>query len=127
MYIKTLKISKKGAGEVTAADIITDVKSNLEDGLPEVEIIFDRDLMYNLALNIYSVSSEIKANIDGVTATRYEDNGDEIDMIVSLSEKDKEKQITGMFINTLPLLFIFLTSSYLLFSSTHVKFIFTGF
>lgn len=75
------------------ADIITDVKSNLEDGLPEVEIIFDRDLMYNLALNIYSVSSEIKANIDGVTATRYEDNGDEIDMIVSLSEKDKEKLI----------------------------------
>lgn len=75
------------------SEIITDISSNLEDGLPEVEIIFDRELMYNLALNVYSVSAEIKANIDGVTATRFEDDGDEIDLIVSLAEKDKEKLI----------------------------------
>ena len=30
-----------------------------------------------------------KANIDGITATRYEDEGDEIDLIVSLAEEDK--------------------------------------
>lgn len=72
-------------------DYIDEVSSNLEDGLPEVKIVFDRDLMYNLALNVYSVGAEIKANIDGQVATRYEDNGNEIDMIVSLAEEDKSK------------------------------------
>ena len=70
-------------------DFVTNVSSNLEDGLPEAKIIFDRDLMYTLALNVYSVGAEIKANIDGITATRYEDEGDEIDLIVSLAEEDK--------------------------------------
>lgn len=72
-------------------DYIDEVDSDLEDGLPEVKIVFDRELMYNLALNVYSVSSEIKANIDGTTATRYEDKGDEIDLVVSLSEEDKTR------------------------------------
>lgn len=72
-------------------DYITEVTSNLEDGLPEVKIVFDRELMYDLKLNVYSVGAEIKANIDGTIATRYEDNGDEIDMIVSLAEEDKAK------------------------------------
>lgn len=74
-----------------STDYIDEVSSNLEDGLPEVKIVFDRDLMYNLALNVYSVGAEIKANIDGTTATRYEDKGDEIDLIVSLAEEDKAK------------------------------------
>lgn len=73
------------------SDIINEVTSDLDDGLPEVEIIFDRDRMYELGLNIYSVGNEIKANINGTTASRYEDAGDEIDMVVSLAEKDKEK------------------------------------
>lgn len=72
-------------------DYVTNVSSDLEEGLPEAKIIFDRDLMYTLALNVYSVGAEIKANIDGVTATRYEDEGDEIDLIVSLAEEDKKE------------------------------------
>ncbi len=72
-------------------DYIDEVTSNLEDGLPEVKIVFDRDLMYDLALSVYTVSAEVKANIDGVVATRYESDGDEIDLIVSLAEEDKSK------------------------------------
>lgn len=74
-----------------ATDWIDEVSSNLENGLPEVKIVFDRDLMYSLGLNVYTVGSEIKANIDGKTATRYEDNGSDIDLIVSLAEEDKAK------------------------------------
>lgn len=92
--LKKLATVTKNVEEVLkekTTDYINEVSSNLEDGLPEVKIVFDRDLMYDLALNIYSVSAEIKANIDGITATRYEDNGNEIDLVVALSEEDKSK------------------------------------
>ena len=74
-----------------AKDWIEEVSSNLETGLPEVKIVFDRELMYSLGLNVYTVGAEIKANIDGTTATRYEDNGTEIDLLVSLAEEDKAR------------------------------------
>jgi hydrophobic/amphiphilic exporter-1 (mainly G- bacteria), HAE1 family len=73
------------------SDVVTEPTSDLEDGQPEVEIVFDRQRMYALGLTVYSVGNEIKANINGTTASRYEDNGDEIDMVVRLSGTDKEK------------------------------------
>src|SRR5574344_1306644 len=73
------------------ADVVTEPSSDLEDRQPEVEIVFDRQRMYSLGLNVYGVGNEIKANINGTTASRYEDNGDQIDMIVRLSPQDKEK------------------------------------
>ena len=85
-----------------ATDWIDEVSSNLEDGLPEVKIVFDRDLMYSLGLNVYTIGAEIKANIDGKTATRYEDNGTDIDVIVSLAEEDKAKlaDLDSIFVTT---------------------------
>lgn len=72
-------------------DFVTEVTTDWEDGLPEVKIIFDRDKMYSFGLTIASVGTEIKANIDGLTAGRYDDKGDEIDIIVSLPDEDKTK------------------------------------
>ena len=73
------------------SDFITSVTSDLEDGLPQAEIIVDRDRMYELGLNIFSVGSEISAAINGKTASRFTKNGDDIDVIVKLSEKDRRK------------------------------------
>jgi hydrophobe/amphiphile efflux-1 (HAE1) family protein len=85
-------------------DVVTEPSTDLEDGQPEVEIVFDRQRMYALGLNVYSVGNEIKANINGTTASRYEENGDQIDMIVRLSPQDKEK------LNDLEQLFVTNTS-----------------
>ncbi len=72
-------------------DVVTEVTSDQQDGLPQVEIVVDRDRMYELGLNVYNVGSEISAAINGRTASRYTDNGKDIDIVVQLSEKDKEK------------------------------------
>lgn len=72
-------------------DYVTEVTSDQEDGLPQAEIVIDRDRMYELGLNIYNVGAEIAAGINGKTASRYTYNGDDIDVIVRLSEKDKTK------------------------------------
>jgi HAE1 family hydrophobic/amphiphilic exporter-1 len=84
-----------------AGEYVTEVSTDLEDGLPQVEVIVDRDRLYNLGLNIYSVSSEIKANINGVTASRYQDSGTEIDIVVGLDEKDRTKlaDLEQIFVN----------------------------
>ena len=74
-----------------ASDYVNEVSTDWEDGLPEVKITFDRERMYNMGLNIATVGNEIKANISGTTASRYEDHGDEIDIVVQLSDEDKAK------------------------------------
>lgn len=72
-------------------DYVTEVSSEQEDGLPQAEIIVDRNRMYELGLNIYNVGAEISAAINGKTASRYTKNGEDLDVIVRLAEKDKTK------------------------------------
>lgn len=72
-------------------DVVTEASSDIESGLPQAEIIVDRERMYELGLNIYNVGAEINAAINGTTASRYTEKGDDIDVIVRLSEKDKNK------------------------------------
>ena len=74
-----------------AQDVVTEVSSDLEDGLPQVELVFDRERMYERGVNVYTVGNEVTALINGTTASRYTDNGDDIDVIVRLSKKDKAK------------------------------------
>jgi HAE1 family hydrophobic/amphiphilic exporter-1 len=77
--------------EEQAADYVTEPSIDLSDGLPQVNIVIDRERLYNLGLSIYAVSNEIKANINGQVAGRYRDAGNEIDIVVSLDEADRQK------------------------------------
>ena len=72
-----------------ASDVVTEPTLSMQDGLPQVNIVIDRERMYNLGLNVYSIGQEIKANIAGTTASRYRDNGEEVDIVLKLSDNDK--------------------------------------
>lgn len=72
-------------------EVVSDVTSDQEQGSPQVEIIFDRDRMYQFGLNVHTVGSEVRAMINGTTSSRYSENGDDIDIIVRLSDKDKSQ------------------------------------
>ena len=84
--IKIEKLLKEEGG-----DYITEVTSDQQDGLPEAEIIVDRARMYEFGLNIHSVGAEIAGAINGTTASRFTKNGDDIDVVIRLSEKDKTR------------------------------------
>ena len=47
--------------------------------------------MYELGVNAYSAGAELNAAINGKTASRYDDHGTQIDMIVRLDPADKQK------------------------------------
>ncbi len=68
----------------------TEPTVDLKDGLPQIELKVDRERLYALGLNIYTVGQEIKAAVDGITATKYRAGGNEYDIVVILSEADRD-------------------------------------
>jgi HAE1 family hydrophobic/amphiphilic exporter-1 len=68
---------------------ITEPKTDMDEGLPELEVVIDRQRAYSMGLDMYSVASEISASMNGKTATTYREGGDELNVQVILREEDK--------------------------------------
>lgn len=80
----------KKAIETYAKDYIYEVTTDLEDGLPELKINFDRNRMYELGITTYGAGGELNAAINGKTAGRYDDKGKQIDIDVQWDESDRK-------------------------------------
>jgi len=102
-------VKGKATGEKIASllkenlgDYVTEPAVDLRDGLPQIELIFDRERMYALGLNTYTVGNEIKAAVDGVIATRYKSGGKDYDVILILAEADRNTRpaLDNIFINS---------------------------
>jgi HAE1 family hydrophobic/amphiphilic exporter-1 len=103
-------VKGKALGEKIAAllkeklsDIVTEPAVGLKDGLPQIEIILDREKMYALGLNAYTVGNEIKAAVDGITVqTRYKSAGKDYDIVLILAEVDRSTRpaLDKIFINS---------------------------
>ncbi len=61
---------------------LRDVRSDLEDGSPEVQIAFRRDRMASLDLNLETVSRLLRNKIRGQVATRLKERDRQIDILV---------------------------------------------
>jgi HAE1 family hydrophobic/amphiphilic exporter-1 len=84
------------------SDTVTEPQVDLQDGLPQYEIILDREKMYALGLNSYTVGNEIKAAVDGIVATRYKASGKDYDVLLILAEADRSTlpALDNIFINS---------------------------
>jgi HAE1 family hydrophobic/amphiphilic exporter-1 len=67
----------------------TEPTVDLDDGLPQIEIELDREKLYALGLTTYAVGNEIKAAVDGITATRYKSGSNDYDVVLILAEADR--------------------------------------
>jgi len=81
---------------------ITEPQVDLTDGLPQLELVIDRDRMYALGLNTMVVGNEIRAAIDGVTATRFRTGGNDYDVVLILAEADRNSRpaLDSLFVNS---------------------------
>ena len=70
---------------------LEDVAMDLTEGLPEVEVIIDRDRAYAFGVSVKAIAAEIDASVDGVVATTYRDSGDEYSVKLFLEESDRRK------------------------------------
>ncbi|MDR3325537.1 MAG: efflux RND transporter permease subunit, partial [Spirochaetaceae bacterium] len=67
----------------------TEPKISMDDGLPQLEIVLDRQRMYALGLNVNTVGNEIKAAVDGLIASRYSESGTDYDIVLRYEENDR--------------------------------------
>ncbi len=70
---------------------VTEPSINLKEGRPQAEIVIDRNKAYSLGLTIYEIGQEIKANIDGITASKFREGGSEYDILVIVAPEDRDE------------------------------------
>lgn len=62
---------------------------DLTDGLPQVEVVIDRQRAYNFGLSVSAIANEVRNAVEGVESTTYREEGNEYDVVVRLREEDR--------------------------------------
>lgn len=77
--------------ESVMADIegLYDVQSSLQRGNPEVQIVYNRDLLAKYDLNVRSVASLVREKVQGNVVTRFREADRRIDVLVRVDEADR--------------------------------------
>ena len=77
---------------------ITDVRSTVTRGNPEVRLTFDRERLRRHGLDLEAIANRIRAQVQGVVSTRYSDGDQRIDVRV-LAKIDSVQALQDMTIN----------------------------
>jgi HAE1 family hydrophobic/amphiphilic exporter-1 len=67
---------------MAASDRFTDIKSTVERGNPEIQIVFDQERAARLGLAVRDIADTVVANVRGEVATRYTWRDKKIDVLV---------------------------------------------
>jgi len=70
---------------------LIDLKSSMEEGYPEIQIVFNRPMLASQNMTINSVGSQIRNKIEGEVATKFIESEREVDIRVRLSEKFRDE------------------------------------
>jgi len=70
---------------------IIDLKSSMEEGYPEIQIVFNRAVLASQDMTINSVGSQIRNKIEGDVSTRFIESDREVDIRVRLSEDSRDR------------------------------------
>ncbi len=62
-----------------------------ELGRPQVRVVMDRNRLNTLGLNISAVGQELRASVNGITASRYRTAGKEYDIVVIGDERNRDQ------------------------------------
>lgn len=88
-----LMVSDQLRGVMEKIKDLGEVSIDTEEGIPEVEIEIDRARAYSFGVDVATVAKEINYAINGVTATKYRENGKEFDTIIMYRPEDRQKVI----------------------------------
>ncbi|MEM7503206.1 MAG: efflux RND transporter permease subunit [Pseudomonadota bacterium] len=74
--------SARIVSEMTSVENFTDIKTTIEPGNPEIQIVFDQERAATLGLAVRDIADRVVANVRGELATRYTWNDKKIDVLV---------------------------------------------
>jgi len=69
---------------------LRDVESTLEAGAPEVEVVYDRELLARYGLNLAQVAERVRNLVRGFEASRFNVGDRRIPLVVRLREDDRQ-------------------------------------
>jgi HAE1 family hydrophobic/amphiphilic exporter-1 len=81
------EVSEEIAGRLKAVPGLTDVKSSMEGGNPEIQILFNRRKLANLGLNLGTVTQIVQDKVQGRVATELTRRDRKIDIRVWAEEE----------------------------------------
>ena len=68
--------------QMSASDRFTDIRTTVERGNPEIQIVFDQERAAKLGLAVRDIANRVVANVRGEVATRYTWRDKKIDVLV---------------------------------------------
>ena len=98
---KLRQLAGKAEAALSRIKGLTDIKSNLQRGNPEVQISYDRDRLARYGLNLKQVATLVRNKIQGQVATRFRERERRLDVLVMLDEADRQsiRDIQNLIIN----------------------------
>jgi HAE1 family hydrophobic/amphiphilic exporter-1 len=87
--------------EMSASDRFTDIKTTVERGNPEIQIVFDQERAAKLGLAVRDIANRVVANVRGELATRYTWRDKKIDVLVRSvdTRKSSIEEIRQLIVN----------------------------
>lgn len=90
-----LDVADKVQGVMEQIDSIGETSIDTERGLPQVEVVIDRDRAYAFGVDVSTVATEIYYAINGATSSTFRSAGDDYDIVVMYRPEDR-KSITDL-------------------------------
>jgi multidrug efflux pump subunit AcrB len=87
---KLQEVSRQTEERMREVDGLFDVRANVQRGNPEVQIVYNRQLLSRYGLNILDVASIVRNKVRGDVATEFKEEDRKIDILVRVREEDKE-------------------------------------
>ncbi len=76
------RVSQQVIDAMSASDRFTDIRTSVERGNPEIQIVFDQERAAKLGLAVRDIANRVVANVRGELATRYTWRDKKIDVLV---------------------------------------------
>jgi len=88
--LKTLKeISRRAVEEISGIDGIFDVRSNIQPGNPEIQLIYDREKLAKYNLDIAQVAGIVRNKVLGYVPTKFNKEDKKVEIRVRIQDEDR--------------------------------------
>ncbi len=94
-------VSARVVAEMSKSDRFADIKTTVERGNPEIQIVFDQERASKLGLAVRDIADRVVANVRGELATRYTWRDRKIDVLVRSvdAQKSSIEEIRRLIVN----------------------------
>jgi multidrug efflux pump subunit AcrB len=101
--LATLKRLSREAETLLADSVpgLVDVRSTLQSGHPEIQVVYKRDRLAEYGLNLRTVADLVRNKVQGRIATEFRKEDQLIDIVVRLREQDRLgiEELRGLIVN----------------------------